>query len=91
MFHTQRVLGPGVKVRSGQRQGWKVGGGRWGRLLSVALRSLDFVWREIGSYRGFSLLLLFSLLFLGARSEKWLWLHYGEWIAKGNEIMVAWD
>lgn len=28
-LHTQEVLGPGVEVRSGMRQGWKVGRGIW--------------------------------------------------------------
>lgn len=52
VVHTQEVLSPGVEVRSGIRQGWKVGREAYGgSIVSVALRSLDSLWREIRNQR----------------------------------------
>lgn len=51
VFHMQKVLGPGVKLKSVKRQGWEWADGR--KALSVALGSLVCVCREIGNYGGF--------------------------------------
>lgn len=49
VFHAQNILGLGAEVRSSMRKS-----GRWvrapgGRVLPIALRSLDLVWRETES------------------------------------------
>lgn len=38
VFHTQKMLGPRVEVSYGERQGWKVGRGRWGKGLVCCLK-----------------------------------------------------